>query len=181
VRCALLVALAAVALQGAMAGALEAQEFCQRNGTGNCTISDNTLFTINITITRAVRLSMTPATVLLDTPTGAEFEAGFGQTTGPVLTMKANTAWSISIRSTQALWTATPAAARQDKPVSDLRWGTAVAGPFTSFTTANVTLRSGATATAGTVIPLFLRVQYAWLLDVPGSYTLPLQLTVTAP
>jgi hypothetical protein len=150
------------------------------NGAGNCVIADNATQAANITITRAVLMSLSASSVALASPVSADYIAGFGQTTGPSLTAKANTGWNVAIRATQATWTASPAPARANKPTADLQWGVAAAGPFNDLTTTNVTVQSGV-ATAGTVIPLYFRVKYAWTLDTPGTYSLPLQLTITAP
>lgn len=150
------------------------------NGNGNCVIADNATQSATITITRAVRLSLANSGVALELPTPADFDAGFGQTVGPALTIKANTGWNIAIRSLQASWSATGPDARAGKPRSDLQWGISPAGPFTDVTATDVTMQTGA-ATAGTFTTLYWRVKYSWLLDTPGSYTLPLQLTLTAP
>lgn len=169
-------ALAAIAPSGA-----SAQGSCNYSGFGgNCVLGDNTTYAINLTITRAVRLALSASSIALDAPMPDDYDAGFGQTVGPVLTVKANSSWSVSIRTTQSTWTASPAPARPNKPASELRWATSPAGPFTNFTTTAVTVRTG-TASAGTAIPLHFRVAYAWLLDRPGTYSIPVQVTVTSP
>lgn len=161
--------------------ALEAQGQCNQNGSGSCSIGGNVTYAINITVTSAIRLAMSTSNVALASPGAAEFDATFGQTTGPTLTMKANSSWSISIRTTQATWSASPAPARAAKPAAELQWSTLASGPFAPMTLTNATLRSGTGATVGTAIPLFFRVSYSWILDTPGTYTLPVQITVTAP
>jgi hypothetical protein len=158
-----------------------AQGTCTRNGQGTCMIGDDATHAIRITITQAIRLESSAVAVALVAPSGLDYDAGFGLTVGPVLTMKANVSWTVTLRATQALWTASPAPARADKPVTDLQWGVAAAGPFTDLTTSATTIATGAAGTNGTSIPLHFRVKYAWLLDSPGTYSIPLQLTVTAP
>ncbi len=159
-----------------------AQGSCTYNGTnGNCTVGNTATYSINLTITTAVRLALSTAGVALDPPGAAEFDAGFGTTVGPTLTVKANRSWTLTIRSTQALWTASPPPARANKPSTELRVGLSAGGPFTNLTTTAFTLQTGGAATAGTVLPLYFRVVYSWLLDTPGTYSLPLQLTLTAP
>lgn len=175
-RCLAVVAAAALSL----AAPVGAQDSCQRQGTGSCTAGNSAAVALNITITRAIRMSLASGTVQLDAPTGLEFDAGFGQTAAPVLQVKSNTPWTLSLRTTQTLWTASPAPARANKPSTELEWGVAVAGPFTPVSTTATTIFTG-TATAGTIIPLQFRVRYAWLLDTPGAYSLPLQLTLAAP
>ena len=158
-----------------------AQSSCTRNGNGNCRIGNNATYAITITVTRAIRPESSSSIIALASPSAPDFIAGFGQTTGPTLTMKSNAAYTITIRTTQGTWTASPAPARPNKPSGDLQWGTAAGGPFADFTTTAVTAATGAAATAGRVVPLFFRVKYSWLLDTTGNYSLPIQLTVTSP
>jgi hypothetical protein len=158
-----------------------AQGICTRNGQGTCVIGDDATHAIRITITQAIRLESSSGAVSLATPTGLDYDAGFGLTVGPSLTMKANVPWTVTLRATQALWTASPAPARANKPVTDLQWGVAAVGPFADLTTSTTTIATGAAGTNGTLIPLHFRVKYAWTLDTPGTYSIPLQLTVTAP
>ena len=158
-----------------------AQETCQRNGAGSCTAGNTAAISLNVTITRAIRMSLGSSAISLTAPGASEFDAGFGQTAAPILQIKSNAPFSVSIRSTQPLWTASPTPARNNKPASDLQWAVAVGGPFTDLTTLGATIITGAAGTAGTVIPLQFRVKYAWLLDTTGSYSLPLQLTLTSP
>lgn len=175
-------ALAAVA-SAALPLAMKAQGTCEYNGTsGSCTVGGtSSTYSINLTITRAVRVALSGSSIALDPPVSDDFDAGFGQTVGPTLTVTSNSAWSISARVTQAQWTASPAPARANKPAADLRWSRFAGGLFADFTTANVTVENGAVATAGTVIPLYFRVRYDWLLDTPGDYSIPVQFTITAP
>lgn len=164
-----------------LAAAAQGQGTCTRNGQGTCVLGDDATHAVRITITRAIRLESTSAGVTLAQPSGLDYDAGFGLTVGPVLTMKANSSWAVTLRATQLLWTASPSPARADKPVSDLQWGLGPAGPFTDLSTTGATIASGAAGTNGTPIPLHFRVKYAWLLDTPGGYSLPLQITVTSP
>lgn len=178
---ALLLASAIIALMLAPA-MLRAQGSCTYGAfNGSCQLGDNTTYAINITVTRAVRLALSATSIALDAPMPADFDAGFGQTAGPQLTVKSNSTWSISIRSTQATWTASGPSARANKPTSDLRWATNPAGPFTNLSTTATTMQVSAAPSAGTVVPLHFRVAYAWTLDTPGTYSLPVQVTVTSP
>ena len=159
----------------------EAQASCQRNGAGSCTAGNTAAISLNVTVTRAILLSLGSSTIALTAPGAGEFDAGFGQTASPTLQIKSNAPFSVSLRSTQPLWSASPAPARANKPASDLQWAVAVGGPFTDLTTLGTTILTGAAGTAGTLIPLQFRVKYSWLLDTTGNYTLPLQLTLTSP
>lgn len=174
--------LAALVLAGVLRPAeLRGQGNCTYDGFGGeCTIGNNATYAINLTITRAVRLALSSTSIALDAPVPDDFDAGFGQTTGPTLTVRSNSTWSVSIRTTQNTWTASPPPARPNKPSAELRWGTLPAGTFTSISTSAATVQTGG-ASAGTVIPLYFRVTYNWLLDRPGSYSLPVQVTIASP
>ena len=95
--------------------------------------------------------------------------------------MRANTPWSLTIRASAATWTGVGVDARANRPAADLQRATVVGGPYSDMTTLAFNLFSGAPATAGTNLTLFFRARYQWLLDTPGTYTLPLELTISAP
>jgi hypothetical protein len=172
----------AALVAGLWGRSVAAQSSCTRNGTsGSCTIGNNATYSIRLTITRAVRLELSgTGGVALNAPTADDFVAGVGQTTGPIVTVKSNSAWTVSLRSTNLLWTGVGPWARTDKPVGELRWATAPAGSYVPMTTAPATVLSGA-ATAGTNVTLYFRVTYAFLSDPPGTYSLPLVLLITSP
>ena len=173
---------AAVLLLTLLPSRAAAQGSCTYNGqNGGCTVGDVAPYSITVTIMRAILLSPSTAGIALDAPGGADFDVGFGQTAGPTLTVKSNANWTVSARVTQTIWTALAAPTRADKPAADLQWARVAGGPFTDFSTTGVTVQAGTGATAGTMIPLFLRVKYAWLLDTPGSYSIPVQFTITSP
>ena len=139
---------------------------------------------VSMTAGRVVQLQMTAGSTALTPPTTADFDAGFNVTSGPSFTVRANAAWTLQVRSSSAVWTATNTApgapARTNKPAGDLQWSTASNGAFTALTIGDVTLFSGA-ATASNATTLYFRTVYNWALDTPGSYSLSLVLTLTAP
>ncbi len=127
---------------------------------------------------------MSAGSTALTPPTTAHFDAGFNTTTGPTFTVSANAAWTLQVRASSGIWTATNttpgAPARTNKPAGDLQWSTASNGAFTALTIGDVTLFSGA-VTASNATTLYFRTLYDWALDTPGSYSLSLVLTLTAP
>lgn len=175
------------------AGAVEAQTctftgsaaaITATTGTGTC----NTTGNANVTIPRVVRLTTNQVTTPLATPTAAAFTAGFQQTTGPVLSMQSNAGHSVLIRSTAAAFTASggtpgPDAPRAAKPAADLRVDTTATFPNNwAMSTTNRTIRLRTTAATTPVsVSLFFRVLLSWTLDTPGTYTLPLIITMTSP
>ena len=159
--------------------AVQAQCFANGNG-GTC----NQTGSVSMTAGRVIRLQMTAGATALTAPTPTDFDAGFNATTGPTLTVSANAAWTLSLRSSATFWTATNtspgAPARTTKPAGDLRWGTASGGPFSALTTTDVNLVTGA-ATASSATTLYFQTLYDWTLDTPGIYSLSIVLTLTAP
>lgn len=171
---------AAVALI-AMLASSEARAQCTASGNGgSCTVATNATMTAG----RVIRMQLSATSTTLTAPTPADFDAGFNSTTGPAVTISANAAWRLYLRSSTALWSATTtspgAPARANKPAGDLRWSTNAAGPFVALTTSDANLAAG-TATGGTINTLYFRTAYSWLLDTPGDYGLTIVLSLTSP
>ena len=149
-------------------------------GPASCTVATST----SMTAGRVIRMQLSATSTTLTAPTAADFDAGINSTTGPTLTVSANAAWRLHVRSSTAVWTAittSPGApARANKPAGDLRWSTSPGGPFVQLTTTDATLASG-TATASTGNNLHYRTAYSWTLDTPGDYGLTLVLSLTSP
>ena len=139
---------------------------------------------VSMTAGRVVRLQLSAGSTALTAPTPADFDAGFNSTSGPTLTVSANSAWSLTLRASTALWTATNtspgAPARTNKPAADLLWSTTSGGSYNALTTTDATLVTGA-ATASTSTTLYLQTLYGWTPDTPGTYGLTVVLTLTAP
>lgn len=139
---------------------------------------------VSMTAGPVIRLQMSATSTTLSPPTPADFDAGFNSTSGPTLTISANSSWTLYVRSPTSVWSAVTtspdAPARADKPAGDLQWSTNATGPFVPLTVADVGLASGA-ATANTASALYFRTTYSWALDTPGDYGLALVLSLTAP
>jgi hypothetical protein len=179
-RTRLWLAMTAIAFMG-LAGPSSLAAQCSLNGSpDNC----NQLGSVSMTAGRVVRLQVSAGATLLTAPTPADFDAGFNTTTGPTFTVSANAPWTLSLRASSALWTATNtspgAPARTTKPAADLKWSKTSNGTFVPLTTTDVTLVSGI-ATASNATNLFFQTLYNWTLDTPGSYSLTVVLTLTAP
>jgi hypothetical protein len=157
-----------------------AQACTVNGGAGSCPIA----ISVQMTAPKVVRLTVSPASIALTSPSTTDFDAGFAATVGPAVTVNANTPWSVSMRAAGAFWNATNTVpgvpARANKPASELQWSTAAAGSFAGFTTSNVTLASG-TRTSGALTSLYYRTLYSWTADTPGDYSLGVILTIVAP
>jgi hypothetical protein len=165
---------------GLGASGASAQGSCTVNNRSTCELGGTAAYGMNITIPRVVRLSVPSNPIALGVASPAAFTAGFSTPVLVSLNVRANSGWNITLAATSGTFTGTGPLARTNKPASDLQWGLAAGGPFTAMSTTATTLATG-TATAGQVVTLHLRSAYAWTLDTPGAYSLPLQLTITAP
>ncbi|MBK7906619.1 MAG: hypothetical protein IPJ78_08635 [Gemmatimonadetes bacterium] len=172
--------LLAALLLGSLPAIVSGQGNCTVNNRATCTVGGTANYGMNLTVTTVVRLQIPSTVVPLGTATATEFAAGFGTPALTPLLIRANRSWTVTLRSTAGTWTGTGPQARPNKPVGELQWGTAAGGPFANMSTTAVTIGTGA-ATAGTTVNLYLRSVYQWTLDRPGAYSLPLQLTITAP
>jgi hypothetical protein len=176
--------LRALLIAGALAVcavSMELQAQCTASGNGGtCNLPGS----VSMTAGRVVLLQMSATSTTLTAPVPADFDAGFNTTTGPTFTVSANAAWTLSLRSAAALWSATNTSpgtpARTNKPAADLTWSTSSGGAFTPLTIADVRLVNGV-ATASSATTLYLRTLYDWTLDTPGNYSLSIVLTLTAP
>jgi hypothetical protein len=147
---------------------------------GNCPVNTSA----TLTVPDVMQLTLTSTSTALTAPVAADYDAGFVANTGPSATVKSNRAWRLQIDAGAATWTATNTQpgviARTNKPAADLRWGTVAGGPFTALSVTPATARSGG-ATAGTATSFFFQTVYAWGLDTPGAYSLPVVFTLLAP
>jgi hypothetical protein len=166
---------------GALAVPSIAAAQCTASGApASCNLAGS----VSMTAGRVIRLQVSAGSTALTAPTPADFDAGFNSTTGPSLTISSNAAWTLHVRASAALWTATNtspgAPARTTKPAADLKWSTASNGAFNALTTTDVMLVGGS-ATASNATTLYFQTLYNWTLDTPGNYSLAVILTLTSP
>jgi hypothetical protein len=172
--------LAAMVL-GTAIGASQASAQCSGNA-GTC----NTTNTASVTVGALVKLGMTSTATALTNPTADDVDAGnVIPNAGPSFTIKANRSWTLKIKSQNAAnWTYVGSDAGV-KPIGDLAWSTAVGGTFAAITAADATFTSGASSTNGAAAQAFFRT--SWTSDftsasnAPGTYSLPIVFTLTAP
>jgi hypothetical protein len=162
-------------------GATQANAQCTGNA-GSC----NTLNTASVTVGTLVKLGMTSATTTLTDPTADDVAAGAViANAGPIFSIKANRSWTLKIKSqNNSNWSYTGTDGGV-KPIGDLAWSTASNGTFAALTSSDATFTSGAAASNGTAAQVFFRT--SWLSDftsvsnAPGTYSLPIVFTLTAP
>ncbi len=156
-------------MTGATAAA--AQGSCSTNP---CTVSVNATATVN----NVLKLTVAGA-ANLGTPTEADYDAGYLDSTGPTATVKANTPWSVNVVGAASTFTYT-GTGTVSKPASDLQWGT-VSGTYGLNMGAVGTLFSGTTGTSGTSQIIYFRTLWDWASDPAGSYSLQIDFTLSAP
>lgn len=173
--------LAAMVL-GIALGASQADAQCSGNA-GSC----NTTNTASVSVGSLVKLDMSSPTTALTSPTADQVDAGLtvGPDAGPNFTIKSNRSWTLKIKSGNAInWTYAGTFAGV-KPISDLQWSTASGGSYAAITASDVTFTSGAAATNSTAAQPFFKT--LWTADftsasnAPGTYSLPIVFTLTAP
>ena len=160
---------------------VEANAQCSGNA-GSC----NTTNTASVSVNALVKLGMSATTTALTAPTADDIDAGAViQNSGPSFTIKANRSWTLNIKTTNAtIWTYAGAFAGT-KPISDLTWSNAAAGTYANIGTSDAVFLSGAGATNGAAAQAFFRTVwaagFAQPSNVPGSYSLPVVFTLSAP
>jgi hypothetical protein len=163
-----------------MAAPLHGQKSNCRANPASCSIGG---LSIQIAIGPAFRLTLSPATTSLISPTPTHYDAGMAPTTGPIATVVSNAPWTLSISAAAVTWSAVNTEsepARTDKPATDLKWSANAGGPFVPLTTSPATVTSGA-ATSGSTVSVFYQTLYSWTADPPGEYSLQVVFTISSP
>ena len=159
----------------------QANAQCSGNA-GSC----NTTNTASVSVNALVKLGMSGITTTLTSPTADQVEVGASiADNGPSFTIKANRSWTLNVKTTNAsLWTYVGTLGGT-KPISDLTWSNAAAGTFVGISTADAVFLSGAGATNGAAAQAFFKTTWAAGFtqpsNAPGTYSLPVVFTLTAP
>lgn len=135
------------------------------------------LNTVDVTVGYVARLTLTSATTGLTAPTAINFGDVAGVTNSNALSLdvKANANWAITASAASANWTG----GGNNKPAGDLKVATNQVAS-TQLTTAGIAVGSGS-AHAGTTLQISYNVIYGWTIDIPGSYSLGINYTLTSP
>ena len=171
-----------LALLGLVCAGPARGQSCNRNGAGSCNVTVNNA--VGITVGTAVQLQLPSASITLNTPAVADYNAGYQNTPGPTATVSANRSWTLNISASTGTGFWTPSGgAWVNKPAGDLKWSLAAGGPYTSLRVSPLSAQigSGAAATAAANVTLFFQTALNWLNDTPGVYTLDILYTLTAP
>jgi hypothetical protein len=154
---------------------------CSGNA-GSC----NTTNTASVSVNALVKLGMSSVTTSLTSPTADQIEVGASIADGgPTFTIKANRSWTLNIKTTNAASWTYVGSLGGNKPVSDLTWSNAAAGTFVGISTTDAVFLSGASATNGAAAQAFFKTVWAAGFtqpsNAPGTYSLPVVFTLSAP
>jgi hypothetical protein len=173
--------LLAVMVLGTTIGASQANAQCSGNAGGCLTVN-----TASATVNALVKLGMSATTTTLSSPTADQVEVGATLAdAGPTFTVKANRSWTLNIRtSNPTTWTYVGTLGGS-KPISDLTWSNAAAGTYVGIGSSDALFLSGAAATNGTAAQAFFKTVWAAGFtqpsNAPGTYSLPVVFSLTAP
>ena len=171
----------AAMVMGSAIGVNQAGAQCSGNA-GTCNLTN----TVTASVNNLVKLAISSAATSLSSPTADQVEIGANLAdNGPTFTVKANRSWTLNIKTTNAsLWTYVGSLAGT-KPISDLNWSNAVAGTFTGIGSSDAPFLTGASATNGLAAQAFFKTVWAAGFtqpsNVPGTYSLPVVFTLSAP
>ena len=166
---------------GSAIGANQMMAQCSGNA-GSC----NTTNTASVSVNALVKLGMSGTTTSLTSPTADQVEVGaIIADAGPTFTIKANRSWTLNLKTTvPSTWTYVGSNGGT-KPISDLTWSNAVGGTFVGISTSDQLFLSGAAASNGTAAQAFFKTVwaagFAQPSNAPGTYSLPLVFTLSAP
>jgi hypothetical protein len=171
--------LAAMVL-GTAVGASQANAQCSSN-TGSC----NTTNTASVTVGVLVKLDMSSPATALTAPSVTDIESGLSlDNVGPTFTIKSNRSWNLKVKSQNAATFTYSGSDAGVKPISDLSWATSSGGTYSPITASDVTFATG-TSSNSTAAASFFRTSWAGgfsaASNAPGTYTLPIVFTLTAP
>lgn len=150
--------------------------------------------TQTVTITSSVPqvLSLAINTNAVSIPfLASDYNGGTGLATKTVtnantLSVTSNKNWTVSLKANTAAFSFAPSSGDPDpsKPAGDLSYKLSTLGTYTAITTSNVAVKSGnkgGTATSGNTFSTDYQLVSNLSQDPPGTYTLAIVYTLTAP
>ncbi len=146
--------------------------------------------TVNSTVPQVLSLTIDTVTVLIPF-LATDYNVSTGAATKTVtnantLSVESNKSWTVSVKANSAAFSFSPSAGDPDpsKPAGNLSYKLSTAGTYTPVTTSNVAVKSGnkgGTATAGNSFIMDYQLTSNLSQDPPGTYTLAIAYTLTAP
>lgn len=107
-------------------------------------------------------------------------------TSANTLSVSSNKTWTVSLKANTAVFAFAPALGDPDpgKPAGDFSYKLSTSGTYTVITTTNAVVKNGnagGTSTAGNTFVMDYRLNSNLNTDPPGTYTLAIVYTLTAP
>jgi hypothetical protein len=162
-----ILSIALLGLSTSLAQTAVAQQTC--NGGASCPLNVSATATIN----SVARLSISSTTTTLTTPAVSDFGSAAGvNSTGPTLTVKSNAGYTLTASAASGTWSG----GNNNKLASDLKM-TVNGGSVTALGQVG----QSANATSGTTFTMGYNTIYSFTVDAPGSYSLVVKYTLSAP
>lgn len=171
--------IAAAAMSAVLAGTAQAQVNCTGSSSAhmqNCTATNQ----VSASVPYVARIQISAPTTTLTMPTAENFETteGVSDANAVSLSVKANAGYKITASAATANWLG----GSGSKEVSDLSITTDnFANKSALSSTGTVAIATANAPTGGTTYNIGYNVKYNWLTDTPGTYTLTVNYTLTAP
>ena len=138
---------------------------------------------ITMPVSEVLRLSLSSSSVALGSPVEADFQAGYRDVNGTAVnvTAKSNRAFTVQLSSVTPTFSYSGTLTNPNKPASDLLWATSAGALATTTNTLGTTTTFLNQGAGSITSPLFLRTLWSFATDVPGTYSLTVRLTLSAP
>jgi hypothetical protein len=139
---------------------------------------------ITMPVTDVLRLTLSTGGIPLGTPDETDFTNGYKDFIGAAVTatVKANRPFHVQVSGGSPLFGYAGSLPNPSKPASDLRWATSqagLAGASNDMGTPGLLMNLGASASAQA--SLYLRTLWNFTRDVPGTYSMSIRFTLSAP
>jgi hypothetical protein len=136
--------------------------------------------TASATVPDVVQLTLSTTTFDLGAPSSADFTAGYKEIAGPTATVQSNRPWHVDVVAANVTaFTYSGSLTDPNKASSDLKWGT-VSGTYPNNASSSAVLKSGV-AGGGITQQIFFKTLWSLVNDVPGTYSLVVNFTLSAP
>jgi hypothetical protein len=138
---------------------------------------------ITMPVSDVLRLSLSASSVALGSPVEADFQVGYRDVSGAAVnvTAKSNRAFTVQLSSVTPAFSYSGTLTNPNKPASHLLWATSAGGLATTTNTFGTTTTFLSQDAASVTSPLYLRTLWSFANDVPGTYSLTVRLTLSAP
>lgn len=139
---------------------------------------------VTLPVSDVMRISLSSTGVSLGSPTENDYRNGYRDVAGPAVTatVKANRAFQVQVVGNGATFQYAGSSTNPNKAASDLRWSTSQAGLASTTNhmgTAATLLNSGPGSSVQA--SLYLRTLWDFTRDVPGTYSMAIRFTLSAP